>query len=319
MANHTKSSVLVTGGAGFIGSHLVGALLKRGKEVRILDNFSTGFRHNLAGLGGSLQIRKGDIEEYAAVQRAMRDIDTVFHLAAVSSVPQSVDHPLPTARINVQGTWNVLEAARKAGVRRLVFISSASVYGAKTTVPFRESMPLRGSSPYATSKLLGEQLCDLYFRLYGLSTTCVRLFSVYGPRQNPKSQYSNVIPALAKRLLLSNAPLIYGTGKQTRDFVYVEDVVKALLLAAHRKAAVGQVINVGTGHQTSILQLLRDIQNVLGIRIPPVFSPLKPGDDPRTCAHTARCRKILGMVPSTPFSKGLKATLDWYRTMIEQD
>lgn len=314
MKREAKRSVLVTGGAGFIGSHLVRALLKRGKAVRVLDNFSTGYRHNLAGINGSLQVRKGDIEKPGDLRKAMRDIDTVFHLAAVSSVPQSVDQPLPTARVNVQGTWNVLEAARVAGVRRLVFISSASVYGARTTVPFRESMSLRGSSPYATSKLLGEQLCDLYLRLYGLSTTCLRLFSVYGPRQNPKSQYSNVIPALARRLLSSKAPLIYGTGKQTRDFVFVEDVVQALLRSAHRKSAVGQVINVGTGRQTSILQLLKAIQQELGTRIKPVFEPMKPGDDPRTCAHTGRCRKILGMVPHTPFSKGLKATLDWYQS-----
>jgi UDP-glucose 4-epimerase len=179
------NTVLVTGGAGFIGSHLVEALLKRGYEVRVVDNFSTGRRQNLASCLGDIKLMRVDIRDFQRLKRAMRGVSRVFHLAAVSSVPLSVDDPMTTGEVNVTGTWNVLEAARLNGVKRVVFISSASVYGADTPVPFRESMRLRGSSPYAVSKLVGEQLCDLYWTLYGLETVSMRLFSVYGPRQNP--------------------------------------------------------------------------------------------------------------------------------------
>ena len=305
--------VLVTGGAGFIGSHLVEALVRRGDEVVVLDNFSTGRRENLKPLLKQVRLARADVRDFDTVRRRMQGVSLVFHLAAVSSVPLSVDEPLDTFDANLRGTWNVLEAARLAGVRRVVFISSASVYGADCPVPFREDMPLKGSSPYATSKLVGEQLCDLYLRLYGLQTVALRLFSVYGPRQNPHSQYANVIPAFATCVLHGKTPTIYGTGEQTRDFVFVKDVVRALLQAARRRAVVGQVVNVGSGQQTSVKELLRLVQEVLGTDIPPRHAPLKPGDDPRTCADTTRARTLLGLNRLTPFRKGLRITCRWFK------
>ncbi|HSG99153.1 MAG TPA: NAD-dependent epimerase/dehydratase family protein, partial [candidate division Zixibacteria bacterium] len=234
------------------------------------------------------------------------------HLAAISSVLLSVDEPEKTWDVNLRGTWNVLEAARLSGASRVVFASSASVYGANLRTPFRESTPLKGSSPYATSKLLGEGLCDQYARLYGLKTTALRFFSVYGPRQNPKSQYSAVIPTFATLLLAGQRPTVYGDGTQTRDFIYVEDVVRAILLAARRRSAIGRVINVGTGKQVSVNQLLGAVQKGLNTYIEPMYAPLKPGDDPRTCADTRLAKTLLGFSPSKSLDKGLQATLQWF-------
>ena len=306
--------ILVTGGAGFIGSHLVDDLAKRGHRVRILDNFSTGRRENLTRSLKKVQVIRGDVRDLRAVQKAAQGVARVFHLAAVSSVPQSVDNPGPTWDANVGGTLNVLEAARENDVPRVIFISSASVYGAQRKVPFVESMTLRGSSPYATSKLVGEQFCELYGRLYGLETVALRLFSVYGPRQNPRSQYANVIPAFATLLLSGGTPTIYGTGRQTRDFVFVEDVVRALRTAAYSRKLAGQVINVGTGQQTSVVGLLKSIQETLGTRAKPLYSPKKPGDDPRTCADVRKARRLLGMRKMTPLQAGLRKTLTWFTT-----
>lgn len=305
---------LVTGGAGFIGSHLVKNLLERNYTVRVLDNFSTGRDENLAGCSGNLEVIRGDIRDAAKLEQVMRGVSLTYHLAAISSVPLSVDQPAPTFDVNLGGTCNVLEAARANRVKRFVFVSSASVYGAVARVPFRESMQLQGSSPYATSKLIGEQLCNLYMRLYGLEVVALRFFSVYGARQNPQSQYSNVIPAFASRLLRGETPTVYGDGKQTRDFVYVGDIVRGMTEAGRRKGVVGEVINIGTGKQTSVLQLLAHIQKTLGTDIPHQFSPRKPGDDPRTCADPGKAIRLLGFKRFTPLDKGLALTLSWYKS-----
>jgi UDP-glucose 4-epimerase len=310
-----KSITLITGGAGFIGSHLVEGLLARGHKVRVFDNFSTGQRANLGSALGKIELIRGDVRNLGALGKAMRGVSLVYHLAAVSSVPQSVDDPLTTADVNVGGSWNLFEAARLAKVRRVVFISSASVYGASAAVPFRESARLRGSSPYAASKLIGEQLCGLYWDLYGIETVAMRLFSVFGPRQNPRSQYANVIPAFATCVLSGKRPTINGDGRQTRDFIYVGDVVRALLAAGSRRGAVNEVINFGSGHQTSIRNLLSSIQAALQTDLKPVFAPKKPGDDPRTCAYTGKYRKILGISRLTPFASGLDRTLSWFRAL----
>lgn len=305
--------ILVTGGAGFIGSHLVGDLVHRGRRVRVLDNFSTGRRENLKEVSKKVEIMRGDVRVLPALLKAARGVDLIYHLAAVSSVPHSVDDPVSTWDANLGGTWNVLEAARRCGVARVVFISSASVYGAAKSIPFKETMPLAGTSPYATSKLLGEQLCDLYRRLYGLETVAVRLFSVYGPRQNPRSQYANVIPAFATQLLAGKTPTVYGTGSQTRDFVFVKDVARALCLAGQSRKVTGEVINVGSGVQLSVKALLRSIQEALDIHTPPRHAPKKAGDDPRTCADTRKARRLLGFRTLTPFPKGLAITLAWFK------
>ncbi len=307
------NNCLITGGAGFIGSHLVRELLARGCAVRVFDNFSTGKEENLAEIVERIEVIQGDVCDPNAVAAAMAGRSHVFHLAAISSVPQSVDQPLPTFDNNLGGTYNVLEAARHAGVERVVFISSASVYGAAARVPFRESMRLQGSSPYATSKLIGEQLCNLYYRLYGLEVVALRLFSVYGPRQNPQSQYSNVIPAFATRVLAGQTPTVYGDGKQTRDFVYVGDIVRGMAEAAERKSVVGEVINIGTGKQTSVIDLLAQIQRQLGTAIPYQLEPKKAGDDPRTCADPSKAKSLLGFRSFTRLDKGLKITLEWFR------
>ncbi|MFQ5607759.1 MAG: SDR family oxidoreductase [Candidatus Zixiibacteriota bacterium] len=305
-------TILVTGGAGFIGSNLVGLLSSNGSNVRVLDNFSTGKRENLAGSPENVEIIEGDIRDPEAVESAARDATQVYHLAAISSVLLSVDEPANTWETNVSGTWNVLEAARRNGAKRMVFASSASVYGDCSVVPFRESLPLSGSSPYATSKLIGEQLCELYYRLYGLETVCLRFFSVYGPRQNPNSQYSAVIPNFATRLLKGETPTIYGDGEQTRDFIFVDDVVRAVSLAGNGTNAVGEVVNIGTGKQLSVNDLLKAVQGALKTYIEPEFAPLKPGDDPRTCADTSKAQSMLAFSPRMSVETGLARTVKWF-------
>lgn len=307
-----KKISLITGGAGFIGSHLAESLVSSRAEVRVLDNLSTGSRANLKSLQSKISFSKGDIRDAAKVRQAMRGVDTVYHLAAISSVLLSVERPAETWEVNLQGLWNMLEAARLAGVRRLVFASSASVYGACEKVPFREDWPPEGTSPYAQSKLLGEQMCALYSKLYGLETASLRFFSVYGPRQNPKSLYSAVIPTFATLSKAGKTPTVYGDGSQTRDFIYVGDIVRAIRLASRRKTAIGQAINVGTGKQTSVIALLKAVQSALGVYIEPAFAPLKAGDDPRTCADTRRAKKLLGFTAKTPFKSGLTKTVRWF-------
>ena len=307
------NKILITGGAGFIGSHLARAMVKGKNEVVIFDNLSTGRKENLEDCLAKITLIEADIRDFEKLKEAGNEVTQMYHLAAISSVPLSVDEPKTTADVNVNGTWHVLEACRLNRVKRLVFVSSASVYGAATKVPFKESMSLRASSPYAASKLIGEQLCDLYWRLYGLETVCLRLFSVYGPRQNPYSQYANVIPAFATRLLKGETPTVYGNGKQTRDFIFVEDVVKAFQAAGRGRNVVGEVINFGSGRQISVIQLLKLIQQSLATNISPKFSPKKAGDDPRTCADTTKAKRLLGIKRVTPFQKGLEKTLKWFK------
>ncbi|MCH9031875.1 MAG: GDP-mannose 4,6-dehydratase [candidate division Zixibacteria bacterium] len=304
--------VLVTGGAGFIGSHLVDSLVKSGRKVRVYDNFSTGARGNLSNSLSRIDLIKGDIKNLKTLQKATKGVSEIYHLAAISSVLLSVEDPVSTWDSNITGTWNLLEAARREGVKRVVFASSASVYGALKKVPFVETAQLEGASPYATSKLLGEQFCSLYYRLYGLETVSLRFFSVYGPRQNPKSQYSAVIPNFSTKLLSGKTPTVYGRGTQTRDFIYIKDIIRAIRKAGHLTSVVGNSINVGTGQQTSIIKLLKLVQKITGKDIPPKFEPLKPGDDPCTCADTRKMKRLLGISAATSFQDGLAETVSWF-------
>ena len=259
---------LVTGGAGFIGSHLVSSLLQKGHSVALLDNFSSGRRENLAGLEKA-ELAEGDVRDFDLVSRLAQGADLVFHLAAVVSVLTSLENPQDTWEVNLKGTYNVLEAARRARVKRVIFISSSAVYGEYPKLPFKETFPLQPESPYALSKWMGEELCSLYWRLYKLETVALRLFNVYGPRQNPFSQYANAIPNFTQRLLSSQTPTVYGDGSQTRDFVYVEDVVRAVELAARSKKAVGGAFNVASGKRLSVNKLFGEIQKILGTNAKP--------------------------------------------------
>jgi UDP-glucose 4-epimerase len=300
---------LVTGGAGFIGSHLVEALVARGERVRVLDDLSSGRRENLSAVLGDVELLIGDVADPEAVDRAMDGCEIVFHLAAIASVQASIENPRRSHRVIVDGTLNVLEAARRAGVRRAVFASSSAVYGDHTTLPLREELPPRPLSPYAASKVTGEMYCTAFHASYGLPTVALRFFNVYGPRQDPTSPYSGVISIFASRMRRGKAPVIYGDGKQTRDFVYVEDLVRALLLACEREAAVGEVFNLASATQTSILQLTTMLNEVLGTDIPPEFGPARTGEVRFSEGNVRRAQEALGWKAAIPMREGLSRLL----------
>ncbi|MCI0330433.1 MAG: SDR family oxidoreductase [candidate division Zixibacteria bacterium] len=302
----------MTGGAGFIGSHLAVSLLKKRHLVVILDNFSSGRKENLSGLERA-ELVEGDVRDFDLLCRLTEGADAVFHLAAVVSVLTSLEDPLTTWEVNLKGTYNVLEAARRAKVKRVVYTSSSAVYGEYPKLPFKESFPPHPESPYALSKLAGEQLCSLYWRLYGLETVALRLFNVYGPRQNPFSQYANAIPNFTRKLSTGHPPTIYGDGNQTRDFVYVEDVVHAAELAARSKKAVGGVFNVGSGKRISVNKLFSGLQKILQTNSQPEFSPRKQGDVLHTWADIKLARKVLGFLPKANFARSLRKTVLWFK------
>jgi nucleoside-diphosphate-sugar epimerase len=304
---------LVTGGAGFIGSHIVDSLLQKEHLVAILDNFSSGRRENLAGLERA-EVVEGDVRDFELLCRLTVGTDTVFHLAAVVSVLTSLEDPQTTWEVNLKGTYNMLEAARRAKVKRVIFISSSAVYGEYPKLPFNETHPPQPESPYALSKLAGEQLCSLYWRLYGLETAALRLFNVFGPRQNPFSQYANAIPNFTRRLLTGQTPTIYGDGEQTRDFVYIDNVVKAAHLASQSKKAVGGVFNIGSGKRISVNQLFAEIQKILKTNAKPEFSPRKQGDVLHTWADLTQAKKILGFAPKADFARSLQKTVLWFKS-----
>ncbi|HEX7087997.1 MAG TPA: SDR family oxidoreductase [Vicinamibacterales bacterium] len=305
---------LVTGGAGFIGSHLAAALLARGEEVRVADNFATGREANLAVLDGHAECLRGDLADQAFARRAVDGIDIVLHQAAIPSVPRSVSDPLTTNRANVDATLAVLVAARDAGVKRVVYAASSSAYGDTPTLPKREDMPTRPLSPYALQKLVGEQYLQLFTRLYGLETVSIRYFNVFGPRQDPSSPYSGVIALFVTRMLQGVAPTITGDGEQTRDFTYVDNVVDGVLRAATAPGVSGRVINVATGTRVSINQLYRTLQQLLDFPLPPQYTDPRPGDVRDSLADLTLARELLGYEPHVSFEEGLRRTVDWYRT-----
>jgi nucleoside-diphosphate-sugar epimerase len=305
---------LVTGGAGFIGSHLVRELLNRGIAVRVFDNFTSGFRKNLEGLDRRLEVVEGDIRDRDALIGAMSGVTHVLHQAALTSVSRSVENPLTTHDVNSTGTLNVLVAARDARVRRVVYASSSSVYGDTPTLPKREDMPPRPISPYAISKLTGEQYCKVFHSLYGLQTVALRYFNVFGPRQDPGSPYSAVIPLFLKALLSGGSPTVKGDGKQTRDFTYVANVVQANLLAATVPGVTSGVFNVGTGNRVSLLDLIHQLHSLIGVDRPPVFDPPRPGDVRDSLADISQAREHLGYEPGAAFSTGLAETVKFAQT-----
>jgi nucleoside-diphosphate-sugar epimerase len=302
------TSTLVTGGAGFIGSHLVEALLKRGQQVRVLDNFSTGRAANLAHLSG-VDIITGDVRDEALVNSLVREVDYVLHLAAVVSVPQSMADPALTNAVNIEGTLNLLNAARQHGLKRLVLSSSCAVYGDNDDLPLKETSQTKPLSPYAATKLMGEIYCQTYQRAYGVPTVCLRYFNIYGPRQDPNGPYAAAIPKFIQRLKNHQAPIIYGDGTQTRDFVYVADVVRANLLACDQEAAIGQVFNITTGRGVSLVELMDELSDLLDVQIQPEFQAERAGDIKHSLGNGDLIAKTLLFAPATTLREGLRNLL----------
>ncbi|MFV9505996.1 MAG: SDR family oxidoreductase [Oscillochloridaceae bacterium umkhey_bin13] len=306
-------SVLVTGGAGFIGSHLAETLLQRGDRVRILDNFSTGHRANLAHLRDDIEMIEGDLRNPAAVAQATAGVELVFHQAALPSVPRSVLDPATTNAVNITGTLNLLLAAREAQVRRVVVASSSSVYGDTPTLPKHEAMAPNPRSPYALSKLATEQYACIFAGLYPIEAVALRYFNVFGPRQDPSSQYAGVIARFCTAALQGEACTIYGDGEQSRDFTYVSDVVAANLQAAEAPAANGQFMNIACGVRTTLLDLVAELQALIGHDLPIIHAEPRLGDVRHSLAEISQAQQLIGYAPQVRFSDGLAQTLRWYQ------
>jgi nucleoside-diphosphate-sugar epimerase len=300
------SRFLVTGGAGFIGSHLVEELLRRGESVRVADNFYSGSRENLFP---GVELIEGDLADPAVAKRAVAGMDYVLHEAAIPSVGKSVLDPMTSHRANVDGTLNVLLAARDNKVKRLVFAGSSSEYGESPTLPKHEAMPVAPKSPYALQKVMGEEYCRLFTQLYGLETVSIRYFNVFGPRQQPNSPYSGVISLFVKALSNGESPVILGDGRQTRDFTYVANVVDGVLRACTAPQASGEAINVATGGRISLLELLGTLNKLMGTSIAPAFGPARQGDVRDSQASIEKAQRLLGYVPSVGFEEGLRRTI----------
>lgn len=307
------SRYLVTGGAGFIGSHIVHRLVSDGCPVRVLDNFTTGKRENIADVMDRIELMEGSIADLDTVRTAMRGVDYVLHQAALPSVPRSVEDPIASNLANIDGTLNVLVAARDAGAKRVVYASSSSVYGDSPTMPKREDMPPNPLSPYALTKLAGEFYCRVFYTIYGLETVSLRYFNVFGPRQDPASQYAAVIPRFVTAMLAGEQPVIYGDGTQTRDFTFVGNNVEANLLACTAPGAAGKVFNIACGERYSLLDLVNMINRLLGTDIQPRFEPGRPGDVKHSLADISRAAETLGYSPSVGFEDGLREVVEWLK------
>jgi nucleoside-diphosphate-sugar epimerase len=312
---------LVTGGAGFIGSHLVEELLRRGHRVRVADNLSTGKRGNLDAVqrtlgpnAGEIDTVIGDLADVDVARRAVAGMDVVLHQAALPSVPRSIEDPLTSHRSNVDGTVNVLVAAREARVSRVVFAGSSSEYGDTPTLPKHEGMPVNPLSPYALQKVVGEQYLQQFTRHYGLETVSIRYFNVFGPRQDPSSPYSGVISLFIGALLEGRVPTIHGDGEQTRDFTYISNVVDGVLRAAETPDVSGEVINIATGRRISLNQVLETLQRIIGTSLKPVYGPSRNGDVRDSQADITKAERLLGYRPQVAFEDGLHKTIDWYRS-----
>jgi UDP-glucose 4-epimerase len=306
----TSRRALVTGGAGFIGSHLVDGLLQAGWLVRVLDDLSTGDERNLSKVSDRIEFMRGSVCDEETSQLAMQDVEVVFHEAALPSVPKSVAEPLLTNAVNLSGTLCVLESARHAGVRRVVFAASSSAYGDTEVLPKVETLPASPQSPYALQKYGGEVYCELYHRLFGLETVALRYFNIFGPRQNPKSDYAAVIPSFASAAIAGRPPVIYGDGEQTRDFTYVENAVRANLAAADAPGASGQVINVAAGERTSLNELWSGIKKIVGVDFEARYTEMRAGDVRDSLADLTRAKELLGYEPDIDLHEGLRRTIE---------
>jgi nucleoside-diphosphate-sugar epimerase len=303
---------LITGGAGFIGSHLAEELVRRGEQVRVVDSLVTGKRQNLAHLKG-IEFREGDLAELDVARKSVQGVDYVLHQAAIPSVPRSVEDPITSNRANIDATLNVLVAARDAGVGRVVYAGSSSAYGNAPTLPKVETMPTAPLSPYALQKLVAEQYCQMFTELYGLETVTIRYFNVFGPRQDPSSPYSGVISLFISALCDGRRPTIFGDGGQTRDFTYVANVVDGVLRACSAPSASGEVINVATGGRVSLNELFQAVRSITGAKVEPVYAEPRAGDVRDSQADIEKARRLLGYEPLVEFDRGLEKTVEWFR------
>jgi nucleoside-diphosphate-sugar epimerase len=304
---------VVTGGAGFIGSALVRTLLADHAQVAVIDNLHSGHVRNLADVRGQIELHILDIRDGAAITPVIDGADAVFHLAAIPSVPRSIDEPRPSHEVNINGTFEVLEAAVKGRVRRLVYAASSSAYGDSETLPKIETMPVKPKSPYAVQKVLGELYASVYTSCFGLETVALRFFNVYGPRQDPSSAYSGILSLFMKHLIARTAPTIFGDGEQSRDFTYVEDVAALCLKAAHTPGVAGRMFNAGNGGRYTLNEIWGMLQKMEGVEIPPQYGPPRPGDVRHSMAETTAAKTALGHAPRFTIEEGLRKTLDWYK------
>ena len=305
---------LVTGGAGFIGSNIVKELLIRGENVSVLDNFATGRRENLFKFKGNpnFELIEGDLRSFNIVRNAVKGVDFILHQGALPSVPRSINDPITTNDVNILGTLNILESAKEFSVKRVVYASSSSVYGNSETLPKVEDMPVAPLSPYALSKYTGERYCQIYYKIYGLETVVLRYFNVFGPNQDPTSQYSAVIPKFIKLMKEDKQPIIYGDGTQSRDFTYVANVVKANLLACTTEGCVGEVFNIACGERYTLIQLVENINQILSKNIEPIFEKERIGDIKHSLAGISKAKKLINYQPTVDFSEGLEKTVEFF-------
>jgi nucleoside-diphosphate-sugar epimerase len=306
------SRYLVTGGAGFIGSHLAEELVKRGEGVRVVDNFLTGKRENIASVLSKIELVEGDIRDFEICQRASDGMDFILHQAALPSVPRSIKDPFLSNEINISGTLNLLLAAKRAKVKRFIFASSSSVYGDDPHLPKREGNEGNPLSPYAISKRVGEMYCQVFSRIYGLSTVCLRYFNIFGPNQDPFSQYAAVIPNFITRMLKGESPTIFGDGEQSRDFTYVSNVVEANILAVEANSLSGEIFNIACGERTTINSLAAKINEILSEKISPCYEGPRPGDVKHSYADISKARKMLKYEPLVSFNEGLRKVVQWF-------
>ncbi len=304
---------LVTGGAGFIGSHIAEELVREGFSVRIVDNFLTGKEENIASFIDDVELIRGDVRDLELCKRAVKDVDYVLHQAALPSVPRSIEDPLLTNAINIEGTLNVLLAAKEMAVKKVVFASSSSVYGDDDRLPKKEGAEGNPLSPYAVSKLVGEKYCQVFSAIYGLPTVCLRYFNIFGPRQDPSSQYAAVIPNFITRLIAGKPPIIHGDGEQSRDFTYISNVVEANLKAAHAHGVSGHVLNLGCGQQTTVNALAASIAALMEKNITPIHEEERPGDVRHSYADISKTVALLDYGPRVSLEEGLLRTVDWFR------
>lgn len=305
---------LVTGGAGFIGSNIVKELLNQGQEVRVLDNFATGKRENILPLlkYDNLSLIEGDLRSFHIVRSAVRDVDYILHQGALPSVPRSINDPITSNDVNILGTLNLLEAAKEYGVRRVVCASSSSIYGNSETLPKLETMPVNPMSPYALTKYAQERYCQIFFKLYGLQTVSLRYFNVFGPNQDPTSQYSAVIPKFIKLIQQEKQPIIYGDGSQSRDFTFVDNNVWANIQACTAPQAAGETINIACGERFTLIELVVMINEILGKSIEPRFEPERPGDVKHSLAGIEKAKELLGYEVRVGFKEGLAKTIEHF-------